>query len=711
MKTIPSLFLVSLTLGLAACGTVTPTRDTSHEQAWKFIRSKQAPRLAQALPSRSLLLKDSSSQEATQNIVIGYTTATANAVKQLLRGLGSVDTNTLTMEHSNLQAMQVTLPADLSANKVVRALQQSGQVRYAYVSRNIQQIKVPTASFSLQAGMEPSAQAVTDPLLTKQWWLKNVRADQVRNIATGAGVVVAVVDSDFNRLHEDLKAEGKIVTGIDAVRTTDFEKPVLLQPTDPLTNHIHGSGSAGTIAERMGNSVGGAGVAPDAILMPVRIFGSKGYAGDFNVAMGIIWAVDHGAQVINNSWGGGGNAPLLRDAIDYALSNNVVVVGSAGNDYSDMHSGPENLPGVISVGASTNTDTKIGFSNYGPRVDLFAPGTDGLTTYSDTNDGYGLFSGTSMAAPVVSGGAALVLQKARTLGVDLTPYQVKKLLVNGTDPMKDQPQGRLNLQKALSFSANTLPQDGGYVTVQVDEQVSRLGVGLVDVSLIPLDGQNKGMPYTAKTSQGFMGAPGQASFIGIEPGLYDVKVAGPDIWAVGGTRASLSGTVQVKPGHHNAVVLNYAIVADLHEYTNGGMTRNNTFEDATDTSLISPELFEEGFLIGGTFDNSNYLVAVPTKGPDVDIFRVEANAGETFSIQGFDWSISSKASVLLEVYDEEGNLLAESEPADWDSGADVLLNHTVSEDGTYYLKVSNLEDVEGLKSYYALILQKSPAEE
>ncbi|GEM48251.1 S8 family peptidase [Deinococcus cellulosilyticus] len=711
MKTTKSILGLSLALTLAACGSVTPEAQQNTEKAWQSVYSNPslAGMVQQQLPPREALLKDQDTQDSTNQVVVSYTAQTENAFEVMVRSLGATLTTRMVPARSSNRFAVLTLPGDLSASKVSRALSNTGLLRYAQSAQKHLMPRVPLAGTSGPLTSKPTLEkqsTASDPLVIKQWWLNNVKANQVRNIATGKGIIVGVVDTDFNRLHEDLKADGKIVTGIDAFTTTDFTKPNLLQPSDPLTDSTHGSGSAGTIAERMNNGVGGAGVAPDAILMPVRI-GSEiwGFGYDFAIAFGMMWAVDHGAKVLNNSWGGGGYSPLLKDAVDYALANNVVVVASAGNDYSDLHNGIEAFPGVISVGASTNTDTKTNFSNIGPRVDLFAPGTDGLTTYGSTNNGYGLFGGTSMAGPVVAGGAALVLERAAALGVTLTPYQVKKILVNSTDPMKDQPQGRLNLQKALAFSKDTLPQDGGYLAVRVTSLIDRFGLPGVDVTLVPQDGQNKGLPYLTKTGAGLLDNQGIAVFAGVEPGRYQVNVGGPDLFGIGGQRTTLTGNITVASGVEKAVMLNYTMSADLYEYVQGGYARNNTFTYATNTSGAPQEWLEKGVVVGGTFDNENYRPVVPTKGADVDIYSAVINAGDTFQFAALASNLGSQAFAQIEIYNSQQEQVATGVQMGM---ADSAVVYTAPSSGLYYLKVSNQKNTEGAKSYYALQLRKIP---
>jgi PKD repeat protein len=138
--------------------------------------------------------------------------------------------------------------------------------------------------------------------------------------------------------------------------------------------------------------------------MPVKVLNSHGSGTDSWVASGIIWAVDHGADVINMSLGGPDSSTTLQDAVDYALANGVVVVAAAGNDGTTALNYPAAYSGVISVGAVDASNTGYTWSNHGSWVQVDAPG---LTTSTGLNGSYVSFEGTSAATPFVSGLAGL----------------------------------------------------------------------------------------------------------------------------------------------------------------------------------------------------------------------------------------------------------------------------------------------------------------
>ncbi|MGY1593103.1 S8 family serine peptidase [Geodermatophilus sp. SYSU D00708] len=222
-------------------------------------------------------------------------------------------------------------------------------------------------------------------------------------------VVVAVLDTGVAP-HPELA--GALVAGQNFT-TSDT--------TDTTDRHGHGTHVAGTIAADAGSAVEG--VAAGARLMPVKVLPDSGSGISTWANAGIVWAADHGADVINMSLGGPGNSSVYAAAVDYARSKGVTVVAAAGNDNSSAPFYPAATPGVVSVAAVDDAKAKAPFSNYGPSVDVAAPGVGILSTYLDGDLVF--MSGTSMASPHVAGVAALV--EATAPG--LTPDQVERALV------------------------------------------------------------------------------------------------------------------------------------------------------------------------------------------------------------------------------------------------------------------------------------------
>ncbi|MEO8329479.1 MAG: S8 family serine peptidase, partial [Candidatus Nanopelagicales bacterium] len=193
--------------------------------------------------------------------------------------------------------------------------------------------------------------------------------------------------------HPDL---GKVLRGHDFV---DNDR----HPSDP---NGHGTFTAGIIGARRGNHRGIAG-ASRATILPVRVLNARGFGRDSDIAHGIRWAVNHHADVINLSLGGVRYSRITRDAARYAERHGVVVVASSGNSGGTRKSYPAAYPTVVAVGATDDNDQLTWFSQRGEWVDVVAPGWEIASTIPGNR--YGLGSGTSFSAPLVSGAVALLV--------------------------------------------------------------------------------------------------------------------------------------------------------------------------------------------------------------------------------------------------------------------------------------------------------------
>jgi subtilisin family serine protease len=250
-----------------------------------------------------------------------------------------------------------------------------------------------------------------DPLRAHQWGLDLIHADAAHTVSTGAGAVVAVVDTGIDAAHPDLV--GRIGPGIDLVdgdSTTQDENG-------------HGTHVSGIIAADADNGVGVDSVAPGAKIMPVRVLDGGGSGADSTVAQGIDWATTHGADVINLSLGsmvplpGLGVSDDISAAVQRAVDHGVIVVAAAGNDGLPFCENGTAQGKVLCVGAIDKRGARSFYSSFGQGLGLVAPGGSGLpgtdedvlSTYND--DAYQELAGTSQATPHVSGVAALLVSK------------------------------------------------------------------------------------------------------------------------------------------------------------------------------------------------------------------------------------------------------------------------------------------------------------
>jgi subtilisin family serine protease len=234
-------------------------------------------------------------------------------------------------------------------------------------------------------------------------------------------VIVAIVDTGVQVDHPDLKNNIWVNTAeqggkpgvdddgngyVDDVYGWDFRN----NRPNAIDDNEHGTHCAGIIGAEM-NGKGTVGVSPLVKIMPLKFLGADG-SGDTATAIAAInYAVDNGAKVISNSWGGGGRSQLLEEAITRAVAKGVLVVAAAGNSASNndsVASYPANYPGVISVASTDRNDALSSFSNYGSATTrIAAPGSDIYSTVIGSS--YAYLSGTSMATPQVSGALALAL--------------------------------------------------------------------------------------------------------------------------------------------------------------------------------------------------------------------------------------------------------------------------------------------------------------
>ena len=248
-------------------------------------------------------------------------------------------------------------------------------------------------------------------------------------------VVVGVLDTGVQLDHPDLQT--RLWQGTRGEIGYDFAN----NDADPSDDNGHGTHVAGLIGAQRANDIGLRGIMGESsLLMPVKTQGDDGSGVLANLVNGLRWATDHGADVINISIDGSDTNPILEDAIQYALARGVVLVAAAGNDGTEISSThfvtpvayASKYPGFIGVGAfDALSMLRPSFSNYGPRyVELSAPGSAGdtgiLSTF--TGSGYLAIKGTSMAAPQVSGAAALAVGFLRTQGEAYGPLDIERAL-------------------------------------------------------------------------------------------------------------------------------------------------------------------------------------------------------------------------------------------------------------------------------------------
>ncbi len=288
----------------------------------------------------------------------------------------------------------------------------------------------------------PTLAATNDPLRDQQWGLDQIHAEQAWPTSTGAGTVVAVVDSGVDLTHPDL--QGQLVPGVTTVgcggqqQTCGNGSWVGMDGT-PQASDSHGTHVSGIIAAATGNGRGVAGVAPDASIMPVKVL--EDGSGSFeDIATGIRYAADHGADVVNLSLGAmpgvqaltiTGVESSVSDAISYATDQGVLVVAAAGNESFPVCDTPAFEAGSLCVTSTDRNELPSYFSNGAIKPDITsvaAPGGQGLVSCGEDivstvpvgtgsaacgQSDYDYYAGTSMATPHVAGVAALLYAQGR----------------------------------------------------------------------------------------------------------------------------------------------------------------------------------------------------------------------------------------------------------------------------------------------------------
>lgn len=327
----------------------------------------------------------------------------------------------------------------------------------------------------------------SDPRFSQLWGLKNTGDNEpIPNGLVSSGVSgadidavraweitkgsrrikIAVIDTGIDYNHPDLKnnawvntleKEGKVGVDddnngyVDDVYGYDFAN----NDGDALDDHGHGTHCAGTIGATHNNGIGVAGVMDQVTLVPLKFLTAAGSGTTEGAIRSIDYATKMNVDLMSNSWGGGGHSQALEDAIKAASDKGIIFTAAAGNSSTDNDSRPHypsnyDLPNMVSVSAHTSADGLASFSSYGKRtVHIAAPGHRILSTV--LNNGYSVYSGTSMATPHVSGVLGLLLAKEGRLPL----LEMRERLLATSIPVanyrrKNISNGRINAYNLLT---------------------------------------------------------------------------------------------------------------------------------------------------------------------------------------------------------------------------------------------------------------------
>ena len=297
-----------------------------------------------------------------------------------------------------------------------------------------------------------------DPLFSSQWNLQQINTPIAWDSTDGAGTVVAVLDSGVGVDGQDLACHEYV----DPYNGITDEAGL----TAVLDDNGHGTHVTGTIAQCTNNGIGTAGVAPGASIMPVKVMDEESMASTLTLYQGMVWAIEHDADVINLSLGLDCTAPwptcsdnVIDFLVEQAHEAGIVVVASSGNDGSSFVSSPANHPLTIAVGSTTIADVAAEYSAHGDALDVVAPGGSRYAgIWQETFDefgvwGYYMWNGTSMSAPHVTGTVALMLSVNPTASPEYVRDMLTESAIDIEEPGWDETSGYGRIDAAAAVQA------------------------------------------------------------------------------------------------------------------------------------------------------------------------------------------------------------------------------------------------------------------
>jgi len=562
--------------------------------------------------------------------------------------------------------IDIDLEAGQSLQDVVAAYNNDPDVEYAELNYVVSICKTPN-----------------DPLYPIQWPLNNtgqmypesgrynpppgtadsdVDGPQAWNIETGSSeIIVAVVDTGVDYTHRDIDDNMWLNNGeipgnglddddngyIDDMYGYDFRN----YDSNPKDDHGHGTHCAGIIAAEGNNGLDVTGLCWNAKIMAIKFLNSSGSGNTSDAIEAFYYAVDNGADVISNSWGGADYSQTMKDAIDYAYSQGAIIVASAGNNNSTYPNYPAYYDHVISVAATDSRDQKASFSNYGDWVDIAAPGVDVLslrasgTSMGTVNNSYTtVSSGTSMACPHVAGACALLLSFFPQVRVD----ELEQSLIETTDPVTPEifPWGRLNAHQA----AMDLFGPQGRIYLESDFYSCS---DLIEITLLDSDLQTNSSQQVTVTTDG-------GDFETVVIGKMDV------LGVFKGTISTDSGTANTEDGilqvFHDEIIT--ATYEDEDDGTGDPATSNDTaIIDCVDPMIFNVQIDPRGPEPNVTFETdelstARVLCGQACGGP----YTIEKNSlslltSHSIKLRGV--SPNTDYFFLIEVADRAGNRIVD----------------------------------------------------
>jgi len=564
-----------------------------------------------------------------------------------------------------------------------------------------------------------SAVAPNDSGYSNLWGLNNtgqsggtadadIDAPEAWELTTGSSdVVIGVIDTGIDYNHVDLAANiwtnpGEIAGDgidndgngyIDDIHGWDFVN----DDNDPMDDHNHGTHVAGTIGAVGNNSTGVVGVNWDVSMIALKFLSASGSGSLSDAVDAINYATmlkrDYGVNIVatNNSWGGGGFSSSLRDAIAASGDQDILFVAAAGNDSNDNDASPSypatyDLDNVISVASTTRNDQLSSFSNYGNEtVHIGAPGSSIYSTLPGNS--YGTFSGTSMATPHVAGVVALLAAH----DADATAAEIKNAILLGADSTAATSGTTITGKRLNALGALNMLGVTGPMLMSVDptgdaaptNEINVRFSGAVDAATVStgsFDLRHNGADNVFGTADdGVINIqPSELSIVAAD----HVRITLGSQLAIEEYRLTIAGTGASAIMDSDGNALNAG--SDVERFFNitsaqGPYELNDTIATATDTGLSG----------AGTVTMSGFVGDGYYGARDVDLFKVEAGAGDKIIADVDAYLIGTGLDPVLRLFDAVGNQLAVNDDAHF---LDSYIELTVALAGFYYVGVTGYSD-------------------
>ena len=312
--------------------------------------------------------------------------------------------------------------------------------------RRVPGVKYVEENATYETFLEPDDEHFSD-----QYAPRLVNAPQAWDTTLGSdGVTIAIIDTGVKYDHADLESRFGATKGRDFIDADSDPIP------DDMSAEFHGTHVAGIASGETNNGTGVAGMS-NSTLLSGRVLSEFGRGSTAGIVRAIQWATDQGADLINMSLGGGGYQHTMKDAVSYAFDNGALSICAAGNDGSRNVSYPAAYEECVAVSAIDSNEDLAYFSNYGPEIDVAAPGVDVLSS-STRYGGYERLSGTSMACPATTGVAALGLATHPNWTPSELRAKLKETAVDIGLPPEQQGAGRVDAAQLVGGGGNRPPK-------------------------------------------------------------------------------------------------------------------------------------------------------------------------------------------------------------------------------------------------------------